>query len=60
MKWGHREAARSVLDGREHDGNIAAEGRKGNRPRTLRHRAVIAVYVRVLVAANTRATCPGR
>ena len=53
MNEGHLEAARSVLDGRERDGNIAAEGRKGNRPRTLRHHTVIAVYVRVLVAAKT-------
>ena len=52
MAEGHREAARSVLDGREHDGTLAAEGR---RP-TTRH---IAVYPRILTAANNREG-PGR
>ena len=28
MAEGHREAARSVIDGREHDGTLAAEGRQ--------------------------------
>jgi hypothetical protein len=45
MAEGHREAAPRVLDGREHDGSLAAEGR---RPIT-RH---IAVYPRNLTAAN--------
>ena len=46
MAEGHREAAPRVLDGREHDGTLAAEGR----PLTTRH---IAVYPRILTAANT-------
>ena len=46
MAEGHREAAPRVLDGREHGGSLAAEGR---RPIT-RH---IAVYPRKLTAANT-------
>ena len=46
MAKGHREAAPRVLDGREHDGTLAAEGR----PLTTRH---IAVYPRILTAANT-------
>ena len=29
---GHRVAARSVLDGREHDGTLTAAGRRGNSP----------------------------
>ena len=41
MAEGHREAARSVIDGREHDGTFAAEGRQ----LTIRH---IAVYPRIL------------
>ena len=45
MAKGHPEAARSVIDGREHDGSLTAEGR---RPVT-RH---IAVYPRNLTAAN--------
>ena len=45
MAKGHREAAPRVLDGREHDGTLAAEGR----PLTTRH---IAVYPRILTAAN--------
>ena len=45
MAEGHREAARSVIDGREHDGTFAAEGRR----LTIRH---IAVYPRILTAAN--------
>jgi len=48
MAEGHREAARSVIDGREHDGTLAAEGRQST---SMRH---IAVYVRILTAANTR------
>jgi hypothetical protein len=28
MAEGHREVARSVIDGREHEGNLAAEGRQ--------------------------------
>jgi hypothetical protein len=28
MAEGHREAARSVLDGREHDGTLDADGRR--------------------------------
>ena len=48
MAKGHREAAPRVLDGREHDGTLAAEGR----PLTTRH---IAVYPRILTAANTAA-----
>jgi hypothetical protein len=51
MAEGHREAAPRVLDGREHGGSLAAEGRQ---PIT-RH---IAVYPRKLTAANT--TLPGR
>jgi hypothetical protein len=47
MAEGHREAAPRVLDGREHGGSLAAEGR---RPIT-RH---IAVYPRKLTAANKR------
>src|SRR6202020_865501 len=47
MAEGHREAAPRVLDGREHGGSLAAEGR---RPIT-RH---IAVYPRKLTAANSR------
>jgi len=47
MAEGHREAAPRVLDGREHGGSLAAEGR---RPIT-RH---IAVYPRKLTAANNR------
>jgi hypothetical protein len=46
MAKGHREAAPRVLDGREHDGTLAAEGR----PLTTRH---IAVYPRILTAANS-------
>jgi hypothetical protein len=46
MAEGHREAAPRVLDGREHGGSLAAEGR---RPIT-RH---IAVYPRKLTAANS-------
>jgi hypothetical protein len=46
MAEGHREAAPRVLDGRKHDGSLAAEGQ---RPIT-RH---IAVYPRNLTAANT-------
>src|SRR5271166_3280353 len=49
MAEGHREAAPRVLDGREHDGTLAAEGR---RP-TTHH---IAVYPRILTAANRQ--CP--
>jgi hypothetical protein len=45
MAEGHREAAPRVLDGREHDGTLAAEGR----PLTIRH---IAGYPRILTAAN--------
>jgi hypothetical protein len=45
MAEGHREAAPRVLDGREHGGSLAAEGRQ---PIT-RH---IAVYPRKLTAAN--------
>jgi hypothetical protein len=45
---GHREAAPRVLDGREHGGSLAAEGR---RPIT----GHIAVYPRKLTAANK---CP--
>jgi hypothetical protein len=47
MAEGHREAASRVLDGREHDGSLAAEGRR----HITRH---IAVYPRNLTAANTR------
>jgi hypothetical protein len=46
MADGHREAARSVIDGREHDGTLAAEGRQST---GMRH---IAVYLRILTAAN--------
>ena len=46
MAEGHREAAPRVLDGREHDGSLAAEGRR----HITRH---IAVYPRNLTAANT-------
>ena len=55
MAKGHREAAPRVLDGREHDGTLAAEGR----PLTTRH---IAVYPRILTAANTGliSICCGR
>jgi hypothetical protein len=52
MAEGHREAAPRVLDGREHDGSLAAEGR---RPIT-RH---IAVYPRNLTAANMAAPVAG-
>ena len=45
MAEGHREAAPRVLDGREHDGSLAAEGRR----HITRH---IAVYPRNLTAAN--------
>ena len=45
MAEGHREAAPRVLDRREHDGTLAAEGR---RP-ISRH---IAVYPRILAAGN--------
>jgi hypothetical protein len=45
MAEGHREAAPRVLDGREHDGILAAEGRR----LSTRH---IAVYPRILTAAN--------
>jgi hypothetical protein len=47
MAEGHREAASRVLDGREHDGTLAAEGRR----LTIRH---FAVYPRILTAGNTR------
>ena len=55
MAKGHREAAPRVLDGREHDGTLAAEGR----PLTTRH---IAVYPRILTAANntSAAICSAR
>ena len=46
MAEGHREAAPRVLDGREHDGTLAAEGRR----LSFRY---IAVYPRILPAANT-------
>jgi hypothetical protein len=50
MAEGHREAAPRVLDGREHDGSLAAEGRR----HITRH---IAVYPRNLTAANTQVIC---
>ena len=49
MAEGHREAAPRVLDGREHDGILAAVGRQ----LSTRH---IAVYPRILTAANSRGT----
>jgi len=45
MAEGHREAAPRVLDGREHHGTLAAEGRR----LSFRY---IAVYPRILAAAN--------
>jgi hypothetical protein len=45
MAEGHRKAAPRVLDGREHDGILAAEGRR----LSTRH---IAVYPRILTAGN--------
>jgi hypothetical protein len=54
MAEGHREAAPRVLDGREHEGTLPAEGRR----LTARH---IASYPRILTAANNRSCrrpCP--
>ena len=52
MAEGHREAAPRVLDGREHDGTLAAEGRR----LSFRY---IAVYPRILPAANSMSSIRG-
>ena len=58
---GHRVAARSVLDGREHDGTLTAAGRRGNSPdrrssrrgRQQRGMRLFAVWARISPASGT-------